>query len=166
MHRISKLFSGIAAEHVWIRAYGFQPGATVDIGFGPPDSAKTIIAHTVTDETGTVNVRIAVPGWADPGRDYVFVADGPEGVQAVSRTFRVIDTGEVERVTVTGVLTGEGVECPTLRSNDGKLYTLSGTLGGFRKGDRVTIIGIVVPASTCMQGTTLSVARIRAADRD
>jgi TolB-like protein len=62
---------------------------------------------------------------------------------------------------VTGRLTREGVECQAFRSKNGKLYTLSGNLRGFKAGDRVRVTGRVAEVSTCMQGTTLSVESIR-----
>ena len=65
-----------------------------------------------------------------------------------------------ERVTVTGVMTGEGVECPVLRGDDGKLYALLGDIGDVREGDRVEVTGRVAEMSFCMQGTPLEVASI------
>lgn len=65
---------------------------------------------------------------------------------------------------VTGTLTDEGVECPALRGDDGTLYTLTPRdLHGFGPGDHVTVTGLEVEISTCMQGTTLAVTDIRAA---
>ena len=61
------------------------------------------------------------------------------------------------RITVTGRLTREGVECQAFRSKNGILYTLTGNLRGFKAGDRVRVVGRVAQMSTCMQGTTLSV---------
>jgi tetratricopeptide (TPR) repeat protein len=66
-------------------------------------------------------------------------------------------------VEVTGRLTGEGVECPALRAEDGTLYTLTGDLAGFGPGDRVRLTGRVAETSICMQGTTLAVDSIEAA---
>ncbi len=154
---------GTRGEGVRVQAWGFQPGARVDIGFGPPDSEYEVIAHAVAGEQGQVDVRVDVPEWADTERDYVFVADSPRGRRVVSDPFRVIAAGAPAQVTVTGVLTGEGVECPALRTDQGKLYTLAGDLGGHREGDRVTVTGSIAEASVCMQGTTLSIARITAA---
>lgn len=65
------------------------------------------------------------------------------------------------RITVTGRLTGEGVECQAFRAKNGTLYTLAGNLRGFKAGDRVRVVGRVAEISTCMQGTTLSVESIR-----
>jgi len=66
-------------------------------------------------------------------------------------------------VTVTGRLTDEGVECQALRGDDGRLYTLTGDLQGFKTGDRVRVSGKVAEVSICMQGTTLVVTKIEAA---
>lgn len=71
--------------------------------------------------------------------------------------------GEAQTITVTGTLTNEGVECQALRSNDGQLYTLTGDLGGFQVGDKVTVVGTRAEISTCQQGTTLSVQSIKKA---
>jgi len=68
-----------------------------------------------------------------------------------------------QSMTVTGKLTNEGVECKALRGDDGKLYTLTGDLKGFRTGDRVKVTGRIAEMSTCMQGTTLGVEKIERA---
>jgi hypothetical protein len=51
------------------------------------------------------------------------------------------ETSSDGTLTVKGVLTDEGVECPAMRDESGHLYTLSGSLGGFRQGDRVCVKG-------------------------
>ena len=79
-------------------------------------------------------------------------AGGGQGGQAAAGTIRV-----------RGRLTEEGVECPALRSEDGKLYTLAGELQGFGPGDQVVVEGTVAEMSICMQGTTISVAKIERA---
>jgi hypothetical protein len=63
-------------------------------------------------------------------------------------------------VRVQGQLTGEGVECPAMRSDDGAIYTLLGDLKGLKPGDRVGVEGTRVEISYCMQGTTLQVTQI------
>ena len=66
-----------------------------------------------------------------------------------------------ERITVRGVITGEGVECLAMRGRDGELYTLAGDVGDLEPGDRVQVQGRVADVSTCMQGTTINVRRYR-----
>lgn len=65
-----------------------------------------------------------------------------------------------EMVSVTGVLTEEGVECQALRGEDGELYTVAGGLEGFEPGDRVRVVGRIAEMSFCMQGTTLGVQTV------
>lgn len=64
---------------------------------------------------------------------------------------------------VTGVLTNEGVECPALRTDNGRLYTLAGSTSGFSAGDRVRVRGSRAEMSICQQGTTINVSKIERA---
>ena len=71
-------------------------------------------------------------------------------------------------MTITGTVTREGVECPAVRGDDGKLYTIVGA--GREKltpGLKVRITGTIAQVSTCMQGTTIEASKIEvmAADR-
>jgi hypothetical protein len=64
-------------------------------------------------------------------------------------------------ITVTGTLSEEGAECPGLRGDDGKLYSLTpGAIGKFQPGDHVRVEGTVADVSTCMNGTTIVVSAI------
>ncbi len=65
--------------------------------------------------------------------------------------------GQPTNPPIEGVLTTEGVECPALRANDGKLYTLTGDLRGFKPRDQVCIVPNYIEMSYCMQGTTVHV---------
>ncbi|MDP6352426.1 MAG: DUF5818 domain-containing protein [Alphaproteobacteria bacterium] len=71
------------------------------------------------------------------------------------------ETGEIA---VRGTLTDEGVECPALRGADGRLYTLLGETGGLHVGARVCVRGRVAQISHCMQGITLVVRELAAAE--
>lgn len=63
-------------------------------------------------------------------------------------------------VEIRGTLTDEGVECPAIRTEDGKLYTLVGDLHDARPGDRLLVKGARAEMSFCMQGITLVVQRV------
>lgn len=154
--------AGTVTTDVTVRAEGFAPGADVGIGFGPPASEYEIFAHARADSRGTVETVVNVPDWAESGRDYLFVAKAPDGSDVLSSQFRVkAEDGETDgSIQVTGQITGEGVECPALRSDDGELYTLAGETGRFGEGDRVTVEGTVAETSFCMQGTTIEVEDI------
>lgn len=64
-------------------------------------------------------------------------------------------------MTITGTVTNEGVECPAVRTADGKLYTIAtADRDKLRPGVRVRITGEVAQMSTCQQGTTISAEQI------
>ena len=66
-------------------------------------------------------------------------------------------------ITITGIVTDEGVECPAVRGDDGKLYTITGPAREkLRQGMRVRISGNIAEVSTCMQGITISAAEVEA----
>jgi hypothetical protein len=66
-------------------------------------------------------------------------------------------------VTIVGMLTNEGVECPALRTDDGALYTLNGNLKKFKAGDRVEVVGEIADISICQQGISIIVHQIKRA---
>jgi hypothetical protein len=67
-------------------------------------------------------------------------------------------------ITVVGTLTSEGIECPTMRGDDGRLYTLMGSLGPFGPGSRVRVHGRLAEVSFCMQGgVTIDVQSVQPA---
>lgn len=70
------------------------------------------------------------------------------------------DTAASGRITVTGTITGEGVECLALRGDDGKLYTLGRPQNPPAAGHRVRVTGTIAETSICMQGTTINVETI------
>jgi LysM repeat protein len=69
--------------------------------------------------------------------------------------------GDDDRVTISGTVTGEGVECLAVRGDDGQLYTLAGNVDDLQPGDRVQVQGRRAEVSFCQQGTTIDVRRYR-----
>jgi LysM repeat protein len=61
---------------------------------------------------------------------------------------------------VTGSVTREGITCPAVHGDDGRLYTLAGVLEPLRPGERVRVIGREAQSSICMQGTTIRVHQL------
>lgn len=68
-------------------------------------------------------------------------------------------------ITVRGTLTKEDIECPTLRGDDGNLYTMVVLPQGYEPGDYVEVVGSRVDLSICSQGITIAVKRIEKIDR-
>lgn|SRR5262245_48608907 len=69
-----------------------------------------------------------------------------------------------QTVTLRGELAA-GTECPSLRVDPGRTFSLSGALGRFQPGDRVCVRGRVAEMSMCMAGeATLEIVSIAPAD--
>jgi hypothetical protein len=153
----------VAGAELTITATGLPGETAVTVAAGPSPADARRLAEAKTDRRGTVIATVAVPEAPADGADLVFIVETADGrARIVSAPFRVAPPEAA--VTVTGTLSKEGVECPALRGDDGKLYTLSPPdSGAFGPGDRVTVAGTVAEMSTCMQGTTLIVTSIAAA---
>lgn len=156
--------SGPGGTWVDVRARGLPADDSVALGLGPPRSEYEVVRGARTGPTGRVDALMQVPDWADEGERYVFVVatvgDPPDRrSRAVSEPFIIDGAGDGRGGTasVTGVLTGAGVECPTLETAGGTVYSLAGSLAGFGQGERVTVFGTPAEASFCMQGVTLEV---------
>jgi len=148
---------------VQLNAAGLPGTAAVTIGAGPSVKDVTQIATATTSDRGTLQTDVTVPETATPGAPLLFVVEtADQRTRLVSQPIEVVEAADI--VTVTGTLSKEGVECPALRGDDGILYTLTpADLGAFGPGDRVTVKGTVAEVSICMQGTTLSVISLAAA---
>lgn len=164
---------GSAGTRVHLKATGFKPHQALRIGFGPKDAEYDLFDRAQADAEGRLSVHVPVPDFARADRPYVFVVV-PDGSydEVISNVYHV-RSGTPDRKTpnddaqpepvvrAEGVVTGEGVACPTIRADDGTLYTLAGTdLDALDEGDRVYVEGTRAAVSTCMQGTTLQVSHI------
>lgn len=160
--------SGAPESEVLLEGRHLPPRERVGIGAGPPASEYEVFDHSTTDDRGALEVSARVPSWAEPGDSVVFALDLPgESGSVLAEPFRVVTKAEEEEeppsdeIAVTGALTDEGVECPALRGDDDRLYTLTGAdLGELQAGDRVRVRGSVARFSYCMQGTTIEVREI------
>lgn len=154
---------------VMLTAAGLPGNADVVIGFGPRGGDYAVLATGVTTtDRGTLEQAVTVPDDARPGDIAVFTAETADGrVRLVSEPVTIVAPGPAPgtRISVNGTLSNEGTECPALRGDDGRLYTLADTTsGGFRPGDRVHVDGEVAGMSRCMQGITLTATTITAPD--
>ena len=73
---------------------------------------------------------------------------------------------EADVISVVGTLSTEGAECPAMRGDDGRLYTLTprNSLGLLQAGARVRVVGTVAEISTCQQGITIGVMSVEPAN--
>lgn len=117
--------------------------------------------------------------------EFDFVAEPPEGIAApalasIEANFRLEsiptnlrgvkiyastnsqvalleESSKEKTICVKGTLTDEGVECQTLRTAEGELYTIVGDFKDFQVGDEVYVAGTVAEFSFCLQGITIVV---------
>jgi len=140
-------------------------------GFRPSDRVRLLVGRSAHDlmrqrnlqanRRGRVQASVDLPEWARPGRNVFFALQSWDGRRrAASVPFRVIERPNPQPLTLRGTLLTGGTECVGFRSDDGRRYSLTGHLGGFRPGDRVVVRGHVAQVSVCMQGPTLAVQRI------
>ena len=65
-----------------------------------------------------------------------------------------------EKVSIDGVVTPEGKECPVIRDASGQLYALTTTSEALHPGDVVTVQGRVAPADWCHQGISIAITSL------
>ncbi len=72
-----------------------------------------------------------------------------------------VSRNDLAEVAIAGVITDEGINCPTFRDDAGQLYSLLGDLDGYAQGDRVRINGAIETDSrVCGLGQSLQVWRV------
>jgi LysM repeat protein len=157
--------AGRPGTEVELRGRGFRPFARLRVMAGRSPYDLRAVDRVRADRRGRAIIETELPEWARPGRNIYFALQTPDGrSRAVAGPFRVIGKpSETGRVTVSGRIV-RGVECPLLRSDDGRAYSLTGDLAGYRPGDRVSVDGRLTDVSVCMQGPTIQVRRIALAE--
>jgi len=154
---------GPSGATITLQVRGFPGAAPVDVFAEPAGGTATVIAHATTTDRGEAFLDVTIPKAPESGENLTFVVSTADGrVSVRSELFSVVAAGAA--VSVTGTLTKEGVECPAMRGDDGKLYTLTPpALGKFGPGDRVHVEGSVAEMTICQQGTTVVVTRLEPA---
>ncbi len=151
---------------------GLRPGERIVVATNPGQGLAGTDRGVRAGNRGIATAELELPGSARPGQRWSYEVLDERMRPLASGAYRI---GEArgrpgnpgrpggELVRVIGVLSNEGATCPTLRGEDGRLYSVDGGLQGYRGGDRVEIIGEIAEMSVCMQGTTISPASIRPA---
>ncbi|MBW3553393.1 MAG: hypothetical protein KY466_07785 [Gemmatimonadetes bacterium] len=146
---------------ITVRAAGFTPGSTLEIGLGQPRSEYSVVAEVDADAQGRVETTVEVPAWTSRGEAYVIVVTEPDhDPRVTSESFVVGEAGDPIRVH--GKVTEEGVECPAIRGPFGTLYTLAVSEFDQAPGTELMVEGRIAGVSTCMQGTTIDVQSVSA----
>lgn len=160
-------YRGGPRENVFITASGFEPGASLRILAGEGPYRLDPIDAVRADRRGRVEQPVKLPEWARPGMRIYFALQSRDGRdRVVARPYEVVGRSRPERnaIEMSGTITRQGVECPAMRGDDGRTYSLLGDIRGFRPGDRVSISGRIAEMSICQQGTAIEVRRIAPTD--
>jgi len=154
--------AGPPGTEVELSGRDFRPHARLRVLAGRSPYSLSRIDRVRADRRGRVGIAVALPEWARPGRRVFFALQTVDGQsRAVAGPFRVIGRpSPSERLIVSGTIIKGGIECPLLRSDEGRVYSLTGDIGGFGLGDRVLVEGRLAEVSICMQGQALQVRRI------
>lgn len=154
--------SGTPGTVVRLDATGFRPSTKLRALAGTDAGSLREFQQVTTDRDGHAGLDVPVPESAASRGTLVFAFETLDRrVRVLSQTFRVTSRApgtEPGQLTIVGTVTREGVECPAMRGEDGRLYTLTGRLSeDVRAGDRVRVVGRDVLSSSCQQGTTIRV---------
>lgn len=164
-------YRGRIDDQVVIYGSGFRPGERVRVlvGEGPYRLNGDVTLRA--NRRGDVEASVDLPRWARPGSAVYFGLESRDSNAraVISRPYEVAgrrpapqpDRGRIE---MSGTLTRQGAECPVMRGDDGRTYSLAGELRGFRPGDRIFVEGRIAEMSICQQGTTIDVRRVSQAD--
>lgn len=91
--------SGPPGTDVQLVASGLPANAAMQIGVGHADSEYDVVQSVSTDDSGRLEMRVAMPDYAEPGERWMVVIDAVDSnVQAISNAFIV--TGEARNPTV------------------------------------------------------------------
>ncbi len=168
---------GPAGSDISVSAEGFPPFAPVEVGGGSSRNDFRALQRGRANSRGRVRTTLTVPEANRRDDDFAVVVQTLDSRLRVRSTpFRIVSAGPPPRnrdrderdrsdrrndsVTITGMLTSEGVECQAMRSIDGKLYTLAGDTKRLGPGAPVQVTGKIARVSICQQGTTIEVRRI------
>lgn len=155
--------SGPPGAEVSIDARNLRPDDWVTIGAGPAASEWRAIEQAQIARDGSLATTVHVPDWAEPGDRLTFVVDTDRGVTLKSGDYRVVaPDGEDgrDRIALEGRVS-EGVECHTLKTPDGDIWSITSNGIPFTAGEYVEVTGTRADMSYCQQGVgTLSVTGI------
>ncbi|KZY29916.1 hypothetical protein A3731_25745 [Roseovarius sp. HI0049] len=160
--------SGPPETQVTLRARNLRPDDWVTIGVGRVSSEWRAVDQARANGQGNLSTEVGLPDWADPGDNLIYVLDTDRGMTLKSGRFDVTGRdrdngggdGEDDRITLEGRVS-QGVECATLTTPDGDVWSLTSDDVDFTEGEYVRVRGERADMSYCQQGIgTVDVARI------
>ena len=150
--------SGPPGTSVEISSENLPLAARIHLAVGAIHAGFETLAEGAQGEWGDMSGEIRIPESASWDRPlYVIALNGVFSPIGLSNPFHV--TNEEGLVRREGQITDELEACLTFRDEDELLYALTGELGSLGAGDQVTIEGVYLETSSCMEGSTIEVVR-------
>ncbi|HXV85508.1 MAG TPA: DUF5818 domain-containing protein [Gemmatimonadales bacterium] len=152
--------SGAPGTTVRLQSRGMPHLTPLRIGVGAVRFGFEEVGQVMTDQRGAFSVDVVVPAWARRDLIHRFIVFDFYFVPiALSELFHVTDAdGLVMRE---GVLRRDGAQCPSLRTDDGLVYGLTGDLDTLAAGTRVEVEGTLAEVAACARELTLRVVNVR-----
>ena len=151
---------GPAGTEVAISFDGLAMREPLEVGFGDMGE-HVVLGPTDADVEGNLATTVTVPADATAGPHFFFLANRETGQVVATPTVFLVTPAD-GRVTLSGRMSDEGVECAAMRGDAGELYTLTGADDWPEAGTQVTVEGRIAEMSICQQGLTIAVASIEA----
>lgn len=156
--------SGPPGTRVTLRARAMPAVTPLRIGMGAVRFGFEEIEQVMTDQRGEFSITVTVPAWASRELIHRFIVFDYYFVPiAWSEVFHVTDRDGI--LVREGEVVNPGTACPTIRSDDGLLYSLTGRVPELQSGTRLSVEARLATSSECGEGTVIQVIRIAPAHR-
>lgn len=163
-------FQGAPGDEVVIEASGLAPEEPLTVGVSGSGQTFVALGEVAADRRGRLRAGVTVPDWALPRDRMLFTLKRAGGSSVSSTPFRVAAasgggfSAAGAPMTVNGWLV-QGVECPMLRTADGRNFALAGAPQGLDYGAYVEVSGARRRISSCQAGEgTIEVQALAPAD--
>ena len=130
---------------------------TTKVGVPKAFAGKTglvVVAKTLDEQSVAVSQSIAMP-LASSEASWAVSAPVPREKASTSDRLAV-----GTRISFEGVVTGEGSDCPAVRDDEGRLFSLTATDVAPAPGEIVRVRGIVAPANWCANGVAIATSSV------
>ena len=147
-------------------ARNLRPNDWVTVGVGETSSEWRALREVQVAADGELRTEVRVPEWAEPQDYLTFVVDTDRGYTYKSGDFTVAGSADENQEIALEGRVNEGVECHTLTTPDGDVWSLVSDDINFTNGEYVEVEGERADMSICQQGLgTVEVAELDEVNR-
>ena len=163
--RVTPAEAEVGSE-VTLVARNLRPNDWVTVGVGETSSEWRALREVQVAADGELRTEVRVPEWAEPEDYLTFVVDTDRGYTYKSGDFTVAGSADENQEIALEGRVNEGVECHTLTTPDGDVWSLVSDDINFTNGEYVEVEGERADMSICQQGLgTVEVAELDEVNR-